>query len=334
MIPEISILLPAFDAAATLGAALRSIQRQSEQRWECVLVDDGSVDGTLAIASEAARTDARVRVISRPHGGLVAALNAGLTECRAPLIARMDADDLMSRERLTLQRDALCATPELAAVGCHVRSFPRAHLRDGRVEYERWLNAIDTTRDVEREAFVECPVAHPSLMIRRHVLLELGYRNQGWPEDYDLLLRLLAAKHRVGMVPRRLLHWRDGVLRLSRTAPQYEISAFVQCKAAFLARGFLANSARYILWGYGDTGKALSEALAQHGKQPASILELHPRRVGQMIRGVRVALPESLPTLPRLPLVVSVAGLSARTEIRAALAVMGFCELTDYVCAA
>jgi len=329
-----SVLLPAFDAARTLAAALRSVQRQTEQRWECVVVDDGSRDTTLELARAVAREDARFRVVARPHAGIVAALRAGIAECKAPLVARMDADDLMSRRRLELQRRALDDRPGLAAVGCHVRLFPRATLRDGRLNYERWLASIRTPEAVQREAFVECPVAHPTLLIRREILAKLDYRDMGWPEDYDLVLRLLEAGYRVGVVPERLLHWRDGEARLSRTSPTYDIAAFVRCKAEFLARGFLADSERYVLWGYGDTGKALSEALAQRGKHPAAILELHPGRLGQMIRGVRVQRPEGLPSLPRLPLVVSVAGLGPRTEIRAALARMKFVETRDYVCAA
>jgi glycosyltransferase involved in cell wall biosynthesis len=332
--PEISILLPAFDAGRTLAAALASVRRQSEPSWECIVVDDGSRDDTGALARAIAESEPRIRVLSVAHGGIVSALRAGLAECRAPLVARMDADDLMSKHRLALQRQALASAPELAAVGGHVRLFPRSQLRDGLIQYERWLASIRTPDDVEREAFVECPVAHPTLMIRRSVLAALDYRDQGWPEDYDLLLRLLATGQRVGVVPRRLLHWRDGPSRLSRTSAMYRIPAFVACKAAHLALGFLAGSERYILWGFGDTGKALCQALAQHGKHPAAIIELHPGRLGQLIRGVRVVGPEALPQLPRLPLVVSVAGLTARTEIRQSLQRMGFAELTDYVCAA
>ena len=326
--------MPAFDAERTLAAALLSVQRQSERNWECVVVDDGSRDSTREIAEGVARGDQRVRVLTVPHGGIVAALQVGIPECRAPLVARFDADDLMSRQRLQSQLRALTDAPELAAVGCHVRLFPRAPLRDGRLRYERWLRAIATPEDVAREAFIECPIAHPTLLIRREILACYGYRDLGWPEDYDLVLRLLEGGHRIGIVGQRLLHWRDGTSRLSRTSADYTIPAFVRCKAEFLARRFLAESDRYYLWGYGDTGKALAEALAGLGKHPATILELHPRRLGQLIRGVPVLAPSRLPSLARLPLVVSVSGLSPRTEIREALARMGFSELRDYVCAA
>ncbi len=334
MSPKVSVLLPAYNAALTLAAALRSVQRQTESSWECIVFDDGSTDATLQIARAAAQADARIRVLARPHGGIVSALEAGLSECRAPLVARMDADDLMVRQRLQLQLAALDAAPQLCAVGSHVRLFPRAALREGRLAYERWLCAIRTPEDVRREAFVECPIAHPTLLIRRAILAQFGYRERGWPEDYDLVLRLLEAGQQLAVVPERLLHWRDAEGRLSRTAAQYAIAAFVRCKAEFLARSFLAHGDRYLLWGYGDTGKALAEALAQCGKHPAAILELHPRRIGQLIRGVRVVSPDALPGLPRLPLIISVAGATPRAQIRSALAGFGFIETRDYVCAA
>jgi glycosyltransferase involved in cell wall biosynthesis len=334
MRPAISVLLPAFDAEATLAAALRSVQRQSERDWECLIADDGSRDGTARIAREFAEVDGRFRVLTAEHAGIVAALNRGLAACQGDLVARLDADDLMQRRRLELQRRALGERPDLAGVGCHVRLFPRATMTHGLRDYEAWLRAIQSAEDVEREAFVECPLAHPTLMLRREVLLEHRYRDSAWPEDYDLVLRLLEHGCRLGIVPERLLHWRDGAGRLSRTSSRYAIAAFVACKAEYLARGFLKGVERYVLWGYGDTGKALAEALARRGKHPSAIVELHPGRLGQLIRGVRVIPPEALPALPRQPIVVSVAGLTPRSEIRAALAAMGFAELRDYVCAA
>lgn len=332
--PAVSVLLPAYDAGATLAAALRSVQRQSEQDFECLVVDDGSADDTAAIARQFSREDSRFRVLERPHAGIVAALNAGLAACSGELVARMDADDLMQGRRLEKQRAALAADATLAGVGCSVRFFPRRAMTDGLRSYENWLRAIERPEDVEREAFVECPLAHPTLMLRREVLQRFGYRDVDWPEDYDLVLRLLSAQQRLGSVPERLLHWRDGAGRLSRRSARYSIAAFTQCKAEYLASGFLADSERYLLWGYGHTGKALAAALAQRGKHPAAIIELHPGRLGQLIRGVRVLPPEQLPVQERRPLLVSVAGLTPRSEIRAALARMSFVEGRDFVCCA
>jgi hypothetical protein len=240
----------------------------------------------------------------------------------------------MHRQRLTLQVRALEESPHLTAVGCHVRLFPRHGLPVGRRAYERWLNSIDTSARVRQDAFVECPLAHPTLMLRREVLQTLGYRDCGWPEDYDLLLRLLTRGYEVSVVPRRLLSWRDTPGRLSRTSPTYALERFTACKAAFLAASFLNGTRTYILWGYGDTGKTLRQALLAHDKVPSHIVEIHPGRLGNRIHNALVIPPEDLVRVPHGRVVVSVAGAQARHAIRQVMARLGFVELHDFVCAA
>jgi glycosyltransferase involved in cell wall biosynthesis len=332
--PAISILLPAYNASATLDACWRSILRQTEQDWQCVLVDDGSHDDTLARARAFARREPRLAVVTTPHRGIVAALDTGLAQCRGRLVARMDADDLMHRDRLRAQRTMLDLRPELAAVGCHVRIFPRAGMGEGLRVYEQWLNAIETPETVRAEAYVECPVVHPTLMIRREILAALGYRECAWPEDYDLVLRLLAHGWQVANVPRRLVSWRENPSRLTWRDPRYGLDRFTRCKAAFLAEGLLARTDRYVLWGYGDTGRALRRALLAHGKRPSHIVEMHAGRLGNVIHDAPVIHPDALRLDTHHPLVASVAGTTARTQIRAALVVRGFRELRDFVCAA
>ena len=332
--PLVSVLLPARDAQATLAACLASLARQTETRWECVVVDDASRDATGALATRFGQQDPRVRVVTGRGRGLVAALQLGLAHCRAPLIARMDADDWMHPERLQAQIRALQAEPALAGVGCHVRSVPRPREGSGWERYERWLASIRSPADVRREAFVECPLAHPTWLLRRKVLREHPYRSGEFPEDYDLLLRVLASGDELGVVPRPLLVWRDSPTRLSRTHPAYRDEAFASCKARHLVAGFLADGDEYILWGYGATGRRLRRALAERGRWPSHIVELHPGRLGQRIHGAPVIAPAALAGLRGSRVVASVAGARARGEIRAALGAMGFRELRDFVCAA
>lgn len=334
--PRVSVLLPVRDGEPTLAEALTSIAGQSEPCIECVIVDDGSRDGSLRVAERFAAQDGRFRVLATPRAGLVAALNRGVDQCRAPLVARHDADDVMHPERLAKQCDALDADGSLAGVGCHVQLFPQHEIRDGMRAYAAWLNSLESAADVRRDAFVECPLAHPTLVLRREMLCALGYRERGWPEDYDLVLRALGSGARLGVVPEKLLWWRDGPGRLSRTSPAYAQAAFTACKAEFLALGFLAAHDRYALWGYGRTGRALARALSAQGKQLGRVVELHPRRIGQRIHGAEVVAPTALrrTEAPELPLVVSVAGAGPRAEIRAALAALGYTEERDFVCAA
>lgn len=329
-----SVLLPMRDAEPTLATCLRSVARQRDPGFECVVVDDGSRDRSRAIAECFARRDPRFRVVATPARGIAAALNEGLEHCRGRFVARMDADDWMHARRLGAQADRLESSPGLAGVGSHVRIFPRRTLRQGLREYEQWLRSIGDAAGVRRERFIECPLPHPSWMLRREVYDRYGYRDCPWPEDYDLLLRTLGDGLEWGVVAERLLGWREHRGRLWRSDPRYAVAGFQACKARYLALGPLAARREYVLWGYGETGKTLRRALAECGKHPEFIVELHPRRIGERIHGAPVVAPERLPDLPRLPVLVSVAGAGPRRDIRETLAGFGFAETRDYWCTA
>ena len=346
--PAVSVLVAARDAAATLPRMLRSLQRQSLRDWECVVADDGSRDHSLALLRDAARVDPRVRPLPLPRDGVVAARdgvvaarNRALEACRAPRVALLDADDVAHPRRLERQAAALDAQPDWLGVSCQVRYVPRTALGEGMRAYESWLNAMRTPEDLRRERFIEMPAGHPTLMLRADALRAVGgWRDRGWPEDWDLLLRLLdarragAAASGIGVVPERLLAWRVRPDSLSRTSAAYSRQAFTRCRAAFLAEQFLADTDAYVLWGFGSTGRALRRALAAHHKHPERIVELHPGRLGQRIHGAPVVPPAALAEQRAHHLVVSVAGAGPRSAVRAALAAMGYREGRDYVCAA
>lgn len=299
-----------------------------------MLLDDGSTDGSLQIAREAAHRDPRFRVYPRNAEGLINTLNAGIDLVRGEFIARMDADDWMHRDRLLAQQSILKMNSDLIATGCYVRIFPRQSMRDGRRRYEEWLHSLKDPETLWRNRFIECPVAHPTLMIRNEALQELRYQDHGWPEDYDLMLRILRGGPRIGMVHRRLLGWRDRPERLSRVDPRYSLDEFTRCRAWHLSHDFLRGHTQFSLWGHGRTGRALRKSLEALGHTCSTIIDVHPRRVGQSIRGARVLSPDALPTQSRDPMIVSVAGASPRSEIRSALAGKGYREGVNFVCAA
>jgi hypothetical protein len=78
----------------------------------------------------------------------------------------------------------------------------------------------------------------------------------------------------------------------------------------------------------------MRQALLRNHKRPSHIIEVHPGRLGNTIAGAPVVGPEALSGLPRQPLLVSVAGASARSEIRETLRQAGFMELRDFICVA
>ncbi len=119
--PQVSVLLPVRDAGPALDECLASLQAQLLADFEVIAVDDGSEDGSREKLAAMARQDARFRVLDTPPRGLTAALNTALLEAQAPLLARMDADDVAHPARLALQAESLRRDPNLAILGCRVR---------------------------------------------------------------------------------------------------------------------------------------------------------------------------------------------------------------------
>jgi peptidoglycan/xylan/chitin deacetylase (PgdA/CDA1 family) len=114
----VSVIVPAHNAAATLEATLNSVVDQTHALWEVLLVDDGSTDGTRAIAEHWARKDERFRVLHQERSGVSAARNRGLREARCQFVLFLDADDRIAPTHLDRMIGKLAADSTLAAVHC------------------------------------------------------------------------------------------------------------------------------------------------------------------------------------------------------------------------
>lgn len=348
--PEVSVLLPCRNVATWLPECIESLEAQSLPDFEVLAVDDRSTDETAEILRRWSARDDRVQVLevapgSPPRGdgrppddGLVRALDLAVAASRAPLLARMDGDDVAGPRRLELQRDFLVARPDLAGCGTAVELFPHSEVGEGYRRYEAWLNGLSDPAELWRDLLVECPVAHPTLMIRRSVLSGLGgYRDPGWPEDYDLVLRLHAAGMRVANLPEPLLRWRVRPDRHSLASDRYSAGAFRRCKVHFLDQAFLPGSRPLVVWGAGKVGKPLARELIRQGRPVTAFVDLDARKIGQEIHGAPVLDPAGFEILASKdgPYVLAAVGSpGARNEIRGALDTLGRREIEDYrVCA-
>lgn len=327
--------MPCRNAIATLDEAVESILQQTLVDLELVAVDDGSEDGTAARLEHWAQQDLRVRVLHRPQRGLIDSLNAGLAECRAPLIARMDADDRSHPGRLAAQAALLDLRPDLAAVGCLVEAFPPEDIGTGLALYLEWQNSLTTPEAIAREIYVESPLVHPSVMIRAEWFRSLGgYQDHGWPEDYDLWLRLHAAGGRVAKVPQTLFAWREHAGRLTHGDPRYAIDRFLRAKAFYLSRGPLRGRQSVIVWGAGIVGKRLSRLLLDDGLPLIAFVDVDPVKIGRTRRGLPVIGPgECLAWWRRSPqpvLLAAVGARGARAVVRQQIDELGLVEGQDW----
>jgi glycosyltransferase involved in cell wall biosynthesis len=184
----VSILMPAFQVEKYVGKAIESILAQTYPHWELIILDDGSTDTTPEIIQGYAVLDPRIQFHRREHKGLVDTLNKGIELAKGKYLARMDADDIAHPGRLEKQIIFLEEHPKIGILGTAVRTVDEA---GGVVGF---LSVDTTDLEIRWRALLMNPFIHPTVMMRREVLLlnQLEYDPSAEAaEDYDLWVRIL-----------------------------------------------------------------------------------------------------------------------------------------------
>ena len=187
--PAISVVMCCYNEEKAVGRAIESISSQSYTDFEFIIVNDASQDGTRGIIARYAAADARIRVIDNPCNiGVAASLNAGIDASRAPLIARMDADDVSYPERFARQLAFMDSHPDVDILGTAVDLVNKQTGEDlGRFSFPA------EHEDIVAARYRSTLVAHPTVMIRKRVFTEVGRYDPRVTraQDTDLWLRIL-----------------------------------------------------------------------------------------------------------------------------------------------
>jgi len=224
--PAISVAMSVYNGERFLAEAIDSVLAQSFTDFEFLILDDGSRDTSAQIIADYARRDPRIRAIARENRGLVASLNQLIEEACAPLIARMDADDVCLPERFSRQIAFLAGHPDHGVVGCwtsdideHGAPYP-LDARDHPESHAGFLAAVEHGWPL---------LCHPAVMYRRDLVRSVGGYHGAFRhcEDLDLWLRL-AGVTRLCSIPERLLRYRHYADQVSsRHATEQQIGAAV-----------------------------------------------------------------------------------------------------------
>lgn len=220
--PAISVAMSIYNGERFLSEAIESVLAQSFADFEFLIIDDGSRDATPDILHTYASADPRIVPIVRENRGLITSLNELLSRASAPLVARMDADDVCDPERFARQVAFLEANPDHGVVGTWSLDIGEDSLpltgkgTDQPVTWKELRDGIEQGRQL---------ICHPAAMLRRDIVLGVGGYHAAFRhcEDFDLWLRL-ASVTKMANIPERLLRYRrspDQVSRRHATEQQF-----------------------------------------------------------------------------------------------------------------
>jgi glycosyltransferase involved in cell wall biosynthesis len=204
---KISIIMPVFNAEIYLKESIKSILEQSFSNFEFIIINDGSTDNSLNIINSYASKDNRIVVLSRENRGLVESLNDGLSLAKGKYIARMDADDISNVYRLEKQIDFLEKNSDIDILGTQVNVI--ANDEAEKIRIEKKLNIEFSAEECRKELLTNwyC-LAHPSIVLRKKVIDEIGGYGNYRAEDLDLWLRAIKNGFKIHKLDEKLLEYR------------------------------------------------------------------------------------------------------------------------------
>ena len=185
--PDITVLMPAYNAGEYIREAITSVLEQTYRNFELIIVNDGSTDDTLSIALSF--NDPRIMVVNKEHEGIAAALNTGLKLSSARYVARFDADDICVPARLETQLNFLKDHPDYVLVGSDAEYM----LENGDFLFD-FKCIAHSDNEVRDNLYVYCPFIHSAVMYRRIDVLKAGGYNIHAHNFEDYLLWTNLAK--------------------------------------------------------------------------------------------------------------------------------------------
>jgi glycosyltransferase involved in cell wall biosynthesis len=209
--PTISVVIPAYNQAAYLGAAIRSVLGQTRQDFEIIVVDDGSTDGTSEVAASFA--DARVRCIRQDNRGLPAARNTGIRAATGACVSLLDSDDLFLPRKLELLADALDRQPGLGLV-----AGKAAYIDQDGCDLQQPIGSA--LPDDPAQLLLGNPIHVGSVLVRRAWLERVGLFDERLRacEDWDMWLRLATAGCPMRSIDQPVSLYRVHTAQMTRSA--------------------------------------------------------------------------------------------------------------------
>jgi len=323
--------MPVKNTKNFLRECLDSILKQTLTNWELIAVNDHSTDNTLKILEEYALKDNRISVYTNQGNGIIKALRLAYEKSSGECITRMDADDIMDKNKLaTLQQNLMKRGRGNIAVGLVKYFSENNHLGEGFKRYEDWLNELTRTGTNFNAIYKECVIPSPCWMVYKQDLNQCeAFQPNKYPEDYDLAFRFYQNKLQTIPCDTVLHYWRDYAARTSRNDINYADNTFLEIKLDYFLKLEHDATKNLVIWGAGTKGKTVAKRLLKENISFNWICD-NPKKIGKDIYGQKLLAFTTLEELENTQSIITVANVNAQQEIKRYFQKRNSLPLVDY----
>jgi len=280
--PEISVILPFYNAEQTIKRAVNSVLSQTFKDFEILAVNNNSTDKSKQIIRELSEKDKRLKILNENKQGVVFASLKGLESAKSKFIARADADDVWLPEKLMQQYTYMQEHPEVGVVSCRVNFIGNSENKGMRAYVEE-TNKYLTHTEIYLNRFSELQVINPTILFRKSDAEKYEFYKEGnFPEDYELFLRWIEKGVKYHKLSDTLLDWYDSENRLTRTDNRYSVNAFYRIKSKYLFRFLKENNPFFpqiVVWGAGKLSKKRLKHLEDSGIQTKYFIDVDKNKI-------------------------------------------------------
>lgn len=305
--------MPVKNAGIYLTECLDSIINQEYKHWELIAINDHSSDSSEDILQIFAEKDARISSAKNTGSGIIEALRMAYSLSKGNFITRMDADDIMTINKLGVMQAQL----EDYALGHialgQVEYFSENEIGDGYKRYAAWLNTLTASGENWKDLFRECVIPSPCWMVHRFDLDKAGaFDKENWPEDYDLCFRFYMAG--LKCIPsQEILHrWRDYGERTSRNDPHYADNRFFELKLHYFLKIHTRSDQQLVLMGAGKKGKQIAKRLIEENKSFAWLSD-NKKKIDKDIYGVKIQSQNNLANIKNPCVIIAISNPEEQT---------------------
>ncbi len=316
--PEVSILMPVKNAGPYLKECLDSIVTQNMTSWELIVVDDHSSDHSLSLLLQYSEQDERIKTLTNTGNGIIDALKIAYHQAKGSYITRMDADDIMHRQKLFSMNQALKNRGYGHVAVGFVEYFSNQPIGEGYRKYAQWLNDLTKSGQNYKEIYRECSIPSPCWMTHRDDLNKAGaFDNDIYPEDYDLAFRFKKAGLAITPILETLHYWRDHPNRTSRNHEHYADNRFTSLKVHhFLDQD--KNDLPLIIWGAGRKGKQIAQQLSKNEVAFSWICN-NQKKIGKEIYGNTMQDLDHLSLSPSSQVIIAVSSPHHQKSVKSVM---------------